>query len=199
VYVFVSAYLCSLFLFCCSEYPYVNKYKQYPVGHPTVIKKDFGDVRTYFGLVHCEILPPDDLRLPVIPYRANGKLTFPLCRTCVETQQTSQCHHRDQHRVLTGVWCTPEIHIALELGYQITHIYEVWHFKESKIGLFAKYIKKFEKLKQEASGWPEGVETDEQKDAYITEYEEHEGVKLDKAKIAVNPGMRAINKLGLNR
>ena len=31
-----------------SLYPWVNKYCRYPVGHPTVITKDFGDIKDYF-------------------------------------------------------------------------------------------------------------------------------------------------------
>jgi hypothetical protein len=31
------------------------------------------------------------------------------------------------------------------------------------------------KIKQEASGWPEDVESDEQKDEYISKYNDHEG------------------------
>ena len=40
--------------------------------------------------------------------------------------------------------------------------------------------------------------TDEQKQAYIDEYMEHEGVKLDSAKIEKNPGLRQLSKLCLN-
>ena len=39
---------------------------------------------TYFGLIKCLVLPPRDLLIPVLPFRANGKLLFPLCRKCVE-------------------------------------------------------------------------------------------------------------------
>jgi DNA polymerase type B, organellar and viral len=189
----------SKFVKCYSEYPYVNKTKVYPVGHPTVIKRNFGDVRNYFGLIQCDILPPRDLELPVIPYRANGKLTFPLCRTCVETQQNAPCQHIDQQRVLTGVWCTPEIHAAIDRGYSIVRIHEVWHYARKKEQFWSSYIDVFLKIKQEASGWPVGVETDEEKDAYIQDYCEHEGIMLDKKKIAVNPGLRALAKLCMNR
>lgn len=54
------------------------------------------------------------------------------------------------------------------------------------------------KLKQERAGWPSGVETAEQKADYIKRYEEHEGIKLDPEKIAVNPGRKSIAKLFLN-
>ena len=49
-----------------SLYPWVNKYCRYPVGHPTVIKKDFGDIKDYFGIAKVRILPPRGLYHPVL-------------------------------------------------------------------------------------------------------------------------------------
>lgn len=40
--------------------------------------------------------------------------------------------------------------------------------------------------------------TDEEKDAYIAEYQAREGVSLDKDKTAVNPGCKAVAKVMLN-
>ena len=39
---------------------------------------------------------------------------------------------------------------------------------------------------------------EEQKQAYIDEYYEHEGIRLDPEKIEYNPGMRSLAKLMLN-
>ena len=147
------------YLDVCSEYPYVNKYKVYPVGHPVITRKDFGDITQYFGLIKCRVLPPRNLLIPVLPYRSGGKLTFPLCRLCVETLQDAICHHVDSERCLTGTWCTPEILAALELGYEVVQTLEIWHFPQSEERLFEKYIDKFLKLKTESSGWPINVRT----------------------------------------
>ena len=43
-----------------SLYPWVNKYYQYPVGHPKVITKAFGDIKDYFGIAKVKILPQGD-------------------------------------------------------------------------------------------------------------------------------------------
>jgi DNA polymerase type B, organellar and viral len=180
------------------RYPYINKTGKYPVGHPVRITKNFKDVSEYFGLVKCSVLPPRSLLHPVIPMRCNGKLTFPLCRTCAEHQLQGTCSHAESERQLNGTWCTPEIEEALAQGYRVTKIEEVWHYEESEAGLFADYINVFLKIKTEASGWPQGVETDQQKNAYVTEFEKIEGIKLDKTKVAKNPGMRALAKLFLN-
>ena len=54
------------------------------------------------------------------------------------------------------------------------------------------------KRKQEASGYPKHCVTDEQKQRYIDEYYEHEGIRLDPNKIEYNPGLRWLAKLMLN-
>ena len=38
----------------------------------------------HFGLIKCCVPPPRDLLIPVLPYKFNAKLLFPLCRSCVE-------------------------------------------------------------------------------------------------------------------
>ena len=183
----------------CSEYPYVNKYKTYPVGHPVIVKNGFKDLRQYFGISKCRILPPCSLLLPVLPYRSNGKLTFPLCRVCVESQFDGACQHSDNERALVGTWCTPELLVALNNGYTVLDIYEIWNFDQKEERLFQKYIDKFLKLKTEASGWPSESMSDYEKDNYITDYLEKEGVELDPGNVKENPGMRSLAKLCLNR
>lgn len=54
------------------------------------------------------------------------------------------------------------------------------------------------KFKEEASGYPANVETEEDKNAYIQEFERVEGIKLNKENIKRNEGYRAISKLLLN-
>ena len=183
----------------CSEYPFVNKYKCYPIGHPQILRENIGDLSEYFGIVKCTVLPPSDLLLPVLPYRSNGKLTFPLCRACIESHFSLKCEHSDNERCLSGTWCTPELEEAVARGYCITRMLEVWHFPEQEERLFQPYIDKFLKLKTEASGWPADVVSDTDKDRYISEYLTKEGVALDKIAVKENPGMRALAKLCLNR
>ena len=65
-----------------------------------------------------------------------------------------RCQHTDSERSLTGTWVTSELQKALELGYRLDCIHEVWHFPESSQDLFASYINTFLKIKQEASGFP---------------------------------------------
>ena len=73
---------------------------------------------------------------------------------------------------------------------------EVWHFPQKSSKLFTGYIDTFLKIKQEASGWSSWCETEAQKQQYITEYEQKEGIKY--GKIKKNPGLRSLPKLMLN-
>ena len=189
-----------------SLYPWVNKTSTYPKGHPTFISQPgHTDIHQYFGLIQCQVLPPRHLYHPVLPYRQDDKLTFPLCATCVQDEMTKplldrsyQCHHTDEQRALTSTWCSPELKKAVELGYQVQYIYEVWHFPETCEGLFADYVNTWLRIKQEASGWPKDDMSEEEKMKYIHDYYEKEGILLDYTRIQKNPGLRALAKLMLN-
>ena len=192
-----------------SLYPWVNKNCTYPIGHPQIITQPIDQsIGSYFGIAMVDILPPPGLFHPVLPVRQGGKLTFPLCSKCVEDEQKKPmlqrrhyCIHSDGERMLRGTWCTPELIKAIEKGYKIIKIHEVWHFSpgQQRTGLFADYVDKWLKLKQEASGWPSWCQTLEQKRNYILRYQEREGIRLDISKIAKNPGRKATAKLMLNR
>ena len=189
-----------------SLYPWVNKTCVYPKGHPCFISTPgHTDIHQYFGLIQCQVLPPRELYHPVLPYRHDGKLLFPLCAACVEQEMTkrplersSECVHTDQQRVLTGTWCSPELAKAVELGYQVQYIYEVWHFDETCQGLFKDYVNTWLKIKQEASGWPEENMTEQDKQTYIDNYFQQEGIRLEYDKIEKNPGLRTLAKMMLN-
>ena len=124
-----------------SLYPWVNKTCVYPRGHPTFISQPNGtDISGYFGVIKCKVVPPYGLYHPVLPFRHAGKLTFPLCAACVETEMTkpllqrsAQCNHSDDERALTSTWCTPELQTAVELGYRLT--------TSTKFGILKKHAK----------------------------------------------------------
>ena len=119
-----------------SLYPYVNKTKTYLVGHPEIwVNPEDQDIGSYFGIAKVKILSPPDLYHPVLPAHIGGKLMFPLCGNCV-TEELEKlwltCTHTEDERCITGTWCTPELHKAVDLGYRILKIHEVWHFPEDQ-------------------------------------------------------------------
>ena len=189
-----------------SLYPWVNKTQEYPLGHPDIYTRvPVEDFEQYFGLAKVDILPPPDLFHPVLPFRCGGKLTFPLCGQCVREQQqvpllerTPICEHSPEQRMLRGTWCTPEIQKARDMGYELKKVHEVWHFKDSARGLFAKYVNTWLKIKTEASGWPSNCDTEEAKQDFIRRFEEREGIPLEYSKVKPNPGLKATAKLMLN-
>ena len=81
-----------------SLYPFVQKSKTFPIGHPQIYIKDEHqqiDIKPMFGLVKCRILPPRNLYFPVLPICYERKLLFPLCYTCVSTTCLDVCTHDD--------------------------------------------------------------------------------------------------------
>jgi hypothetical protein len=189
-----------------SLYPYAMKYCPVPIGHPKILLgPNFPDVRNIHGIIKCVCLPPRHLFLPLLPTKINSKLLFVLCRTCAENSQIRKCKHTEEERALKGTWVLSEIHKALELGYKILKISEIWEYETSTFnrqagegGVFESYINLLLKLKQEASSWPHWCVDDESKDLYIQQFFEAEGIRLDATKIALNSGLRAIAKLLLN-
>jgi hypothetical protein len=73
------------------------------------------------------------------------------------------------------------------------------HYEKFRSDVFSEYIKPWLKLKAEASGYPKDCITNEQKVQYVADFEEREGILLDKENINSNPGLRFIAKLMLNR
>jgi hypothetical protein len=138
--------------------------------------------------------------------RVRNKLIFSLCSKCTLEELTGGCKHSDEERALIGTWVTPELFKALNIGYKLVAVYEVWNFPvmaqydpiSGMAGLFEAFINKWIKIKQEASGYPEGCDSEEAKDQYVAEYFEREKIQLDKEKILKNPGLRALAKLMVN-
>lgn len=93
-----------------SWYPFVNKTFPYPVGHPTIITQpQTTDLTGYFGLFQSTILPSYELYHPVLPYKTQGKLLFPLCRSCADSERlkpllelSHHCSHSPCKRTFTG-------------------------------------------------------------------------------------------------
>ncbi|XP_025766946.1 uncharacterized protein LOC112848118 [Oreochromis niloticus] len=183
-----------------SLYPFVNSTCSYPLGHPQIIFRNFQHPKNYFGFIKAVVYPPRALYFPVLPFKTkSGKLLFTLCRTCAEmNNQQGACNHSNEERALKGVWTTVEFNLALEKGYQISRITEVWHFEKQSNTIFTDYVHHFLRKKQEASGYPSDVVTEEDKQLYIKDYQAKQGITLDPENIKLNPAKRQMAKLCLN-
>ena len=197
-----------------SLYPFINKTGRYPVGHPAifvgeeckdVLGRNYEKINEFDGLISCKILPPRNLMHPLLPTKMHGKLLFLLCRKCAEDLVEDECAHENENdRCLNGTWVADEIKKAIELGYSLKTVYEIWSYEmtcydpASKTGgLFGGYIDEFFKLKTEASGFPADCVDDVSRDRYISEFERVEGVKLEKDRVCVNSSLRSVAKLCL--
>jgi hypothetical protein len=178
-----------------SLYPFVLATKKFPVGHPTIIISNTGtDLSPYFGFVKCDVAPPSDLLIPVLPVKFQGKLIFGLCQRCIEDQVFGYCPHSENDRVLSGTWFSEELKLAVSKGYRVLKIHQVYHFNQQSSRLFAPFIRKFFKLKLLSSGRPKNIDMDE----FIKMMKEVEKVDIDSSQFQDNPGVRFIAKIILN-
>jgi hypothetical protein len=115
--------------------PYICKYFKFPVGHPTVLVgdtcKNVDACLKMEGLIKCKVVPPNDRYHPVLPFRFNKKLYFCLCRSCVQEQNRNvECYHfTDGERALEGTWAIDEVRLAVEKGYRLKEIYEIYEYQ----------------------------------------------------------------------
>ena len=66
-----------------------------------------------FGVALCTIVPPKKLLHPLLPFRHQGVLLFPLYSKCCVERNEDFCQHGEKEQALTGVWSTTEIDRAI--------------------------------------------------------------------------------------
>lgn len=199
----------------CSLYPFVCKTGLFPLGHPEIFlgsecnrltNGNNNDLSNVHGLIKANVLAPRSLFLPLLPIKMHNRLLFALCRSCAEELREDECDHEDiAQRSFVGVWCSLELQRAVELGYEIIELYIIWQYQLTRYdpqteqgGLFAQYVNCFLKIKQEASGWPSWCTNEEEKEKYIREYKEKEGIQLQRENIKKIVGKRSLSKILLN-
>ena len=98
-----------------------------PLGHAVIhVGDDRKDKKTCLrmdGLIKCPNVHPERLYHPVIPFRANRKMMFCLCLTCVLTSNSGEFYYTtDETRALTATWLIDEARLAVKMGI------EFWRF-----------------------------------------------------------------------
>ena len=180
----------------CSLYPWVNKYCHYPTGAHKLY--DFGDRGVSY--TSCMHLFTSGAAIAIVDVSCPQDLWLPLLHSKVKSLTGETKLFFDNRDKSKAGYTSMEIMKAINLGYIITRVYKVWHWKTTARGFggSADYMDAFLKLKQESSGWPEDAKTEDERSAYINEYKLHEGILLNEAKINKNPGLRLVAKLCLN-
>ncbi|KAL3088910.1 hypothetical protein niasHT_028686 [Heterodera trifolii] len=191
-----------------SLYPYVMKANRFPVGNPRVLTREVllhppttplpwtaPENNIFRGLLLVRVLAPRNIRVPLLGYRTkDGRFTFPLCAWCADRRQQRPCRHGDDKRSWVTAYTHVELNKALQLGYVVTDLFEVWDYDEWDGTLFSSYVNTFVGLKVQATGWPDACETVEQRQAFMDNFERTEGIRLDSTKMEFNPGLRLIAK-----
>ena len=85
-----------------------------------------------------------------------------LCKKCAETENQSICNHSVGDRSPSGNWVSVELQKAVQIGYTLLKVYEVWQYdtvtkydpSTGDGGLSAQYMNTFIENKMEASGYP---------------------------------------------
>ena len=190
-----------------SLYPFVNKTRFYPTGHPvwidnvdtlntkllewglsdtTVQSLDEGVPHILnhgLSLVECSFKAPQTLLHPLLPAKDadTGKLVF------------DNKPHADE------VVASPELFKAQSLGYRIYNVkrFCVWPPTQCSDSMFSAYVDTLLKIKYEAKGW-DGCVTSEEKQEYLDELKHGEGLELNPDRVQANPGKYAIAKTSLN-
>ena len=168
-----------------SAYPYVCKNGVYPKGHPEIWEPGSQTPRPSLedgaSIWKVDIKCPD-IYHPLLHHKDpdTGLLLFDL-RDKVATMYTNF-----------------ELVEAVRLGYIITKVHKIYYWRETIVGVFKEYINIFLKMKQQAAGWPRDDMSEEEKQEYLDDYKQNEGIDLDPNCIEKNPGKYHVAKLYLN-
>jgi hypothetical protein len=158
-------------------YPSVNALDTYPIGFKQFYNPTIEEIldESFIGIVKCDVIPPKNLFVPVLPESKDGKLLFHL-------------------NPMSGTWCSVELKKAIEMGYVISNIHAGFKYKVIA-GLMKKYVEFFLNIKTCNSG----VKNAEECNALN---KSHTALGLDihisPGETSKNPGMKQIAKLWLN-
>lgn len=126
-----------------SLYPFVMEKYSYPIGKPAfiidgeMIEETYNEVKKGEGLykagmIHCKVYVPENINIPVLPYRTEEKLLFPT-------------------GIFTGVWCHPELEEAERLGCKILEFYGGMFWRETEY-IFKDIINQWSQIKMNSTG-----------------------------------------------
>jgi hypothetical protein len=130
---------------------------------------------------------------------------FSFCSVCGDTMNQDSCTPSEDERCLVGTWVVDDVRKTVEMGYSLVYVFEFWEHnvtcysnKTNSGRLFPQCFNIFLKLKQESSGYPSLVHSEDDNDRYIEDYQRGEEIALDKASIFKNSGQHTFTKLKLN-
>ena len=135
-----------------SLYSYVMSEIEFPLGHSEIrhgnyscrnlLNKLKGKNEKFIGMCQVRMLPPDNLFIPCLAHKMDGKLLFCLCQTCTSNSliQRSSCTHNDMGRSWIDIYTSIDIERALSIGYVILEYNEIWHYNKGGGKIFRDFI-----------------------------------------------------------
>jgi uncharacterized protein (DUF952 family) len=181
-----------------SLYPSVYAHHPLPVGHPVhllgfdVDKSRFHPTASnrYYGYARVKVRPCKSDMIGLLPQRdpKSGRLFFPVYP-------------------MEGCWGTEELYLAMQNGYEVEEIYELYYWDERNYSNlhFAAYVNYFFQLKQEAEGWKklgatsENPSIEEQNELVERLYVQNGNLaRIRPEKVRKNAVLRSLAKLYLN-
>ena len=126
----------------------------------------FNNVPIVCGAAHVRVLAPSNLKFPFLQYRIKDQFNYlALCKTCAE-KKDKVCKHRAEAMIaFESCWLISDLDKAVSLGYKILHWYELHHYPE-RAYILRDYSKMLYSEKIKNSGWPNFVQTLEDKISY---------------------------------
>ncbi|KAI3662109.1 hypothetical protein MP638_005557 [Amoeboaphelidium occidentale] len=167
-----------------SMYPAVQYYNDMPCGIPRwhhYTKHNQPEERflkKFIGFIKCDVKPAKYLHHPIVGTvdEKSKKYLF----TMNELKQVT----------ITSL----ELQVALKNGYEVSNVENILEFERKNV-TFKEYVRKFLKIKVEATGF-EG--TDEEWERMKKRHKDELGIELDRLRMKKNKGRRAMAKLMLN-
>jgi hypothetical protein len=188
-----------LYLDFTSLYPAVNASvngEKWPLGHPDIyIGKEIDWApKNWFGLAKVELVPPKGLLHPVLgqPFK-DGRIIFHLCTACAQAGIGGKCMHSEKERTIRGTFFTGEIDLAMEMGYKLRKIHELWHWppERTSTDLFRPMIR--DQFKKKVIASPKPADPSE-----LLASLAHLGIEIEEKEWDENKAMRALAKFSLN-
>lgn len=146
---------------CNSLYSYIARDMNFPIGEYQVILENdlkqhlkiennkffYKDEDCSCDIAHVSVLAPRDMYAPFLSYRFGEQSFNSLCFKCVQTKNTNTCRHKCPYkRRFTSTYTVIELEKALELGYVILYVYELYHYSR-KAPVLSNFIKVISSLK----------------------------------------------------
>ena len=193
-----------------SLYPFVMSTTKFPVGHPSIRGGDHSSQnllrelknkgQSFIGICLVRVLAPKQLMVPFLLHKIDGKLMFFLCRSCSLNGniQCNPCHHTNLEHSWIDTYTSIDVQGAEKIGYQVLEYYELWHYSKGGDEFFKDFILNIVRRKIECSGYPMACVSLEDKQNYIDQLFERNGIKTSINDIRFNPAGRYLNKIMAN-